>query len=123
MSDAPFERHESRRQRRRRRRRSEPRRRRRGVYLLPQLFTTANLFFGFYTIVQALAGNFFNASLGIVFAGICDALDGRVARLSRPPASSASSTTRSPTLCRSGWRRRSSPTTPAISRASGAVAS
>ncbi|MBS1106246.1 MAG: CDP-diacylglycerol/serine O-phosphatidyltransferase [Deltaproteobacteria bacterium] len=83
MSDAPFERHESRRQRRRRRRRNEPRRRRRGVYLLPQLFTTANLFFGFYTIVQAQAGNFFNASLGIVFAGICDGLDGRVARLSK----------------------------------------
>ena len=81
MSDQPFG--ESRRQRRRRRRRSEPRRRRRGVYLLPQLFTTANLFFGFFTIVKAQEGSFFLAALGIVLAGICDGLDGRVARLSK----------------------------------------
>jgi CDP-diacylglycerol--serine O-phosphatidyltransferase len=83
MSELPFGSDESRRQRRRRRRRSEPRRRRRGVYLLPQLFTTANLFFGFFTIVKAQEGNFFLAALGIVFAGICDGLDGRVARLSK----------------------------------------
>jgi CDP-diacylglycerol--serine O-phosphatidyltransferase len=53
------------------------------VYLLPQLFTTANLFFGFFTIVQAQAGHFDRAALGIVLAGLCDALDGRVARLAK----------------------------------------
>jgi CDP-diacylglycerol--serine O-phosphatidyltransferase len=51
------------------------------MYLLPQLFTTANLFFGFFTIVQAQAGSYDRAALGIVLAGLCDALDGRVARL------------------------------------------
>jgi CDP-diacylglycerol---serine O-phosphatidyltransferase len=72
---------------RRRRRRTRRRRRgdgrRRGMYLLPQLFTTANLFFGFYTIVQAQASHFDRAALGIVLAGLCDALDGRVARLAK----------------------------------------
>jgi CDP-diacylglycerol--serine O-phosphatidyltransferase len=53
------------------------------VYLLPQLFTTANLFFGFFTIVQAQAGHYDRAALGIVLAGLCDALDGRVARLAK----------------------------------------
>jgi len=53
------------------------------VYLLPQLFTTANLFFGFFTIVEAQAGHFDRAALGIVLAGLCDALDGRVARLAK----------------------------------------
>jgi CDP-diacylglycerol--serine O-phosphatidyltransferase len=78
----PFEPGERRRRRRGRRRR-RPDGRRRGVYLLPQLFTTANLFFGFFTIVQAQAGHFDRAALGIVLAGLCDALDGRVARLAK----------------------------------------
>jgi CDP-diacylglycerol--serine O-phosphatidyltransferase len=69
----------------RRRRRARRRRdgRRRGVYLLPQLFTTANLFFGFFTIVQAQAGQFDRAALGIVLAIVCDVLDGRVARIAK----------------------------------------
>lgn len=66
--------------RRRRRRRGEERR---GLYLLPQLFTTANLFFGFFSMIQSTQGHFDRAALGIVLAGIFDALDGRVARLSR----------------------------------------
>jgi CDP-diacylglycerol--serine O-phosphatidyltransferase len=66
--------------RRRRRRRGEERR---GIYLLPQLFTTANLFFGFFSLIQSTQGHFDRAALGIVLAGIFDALDGRVARLSR----------------------------------------
>ncbi|HEY5657754.1 MAG TPA: CDP-diacylglycerol--serine O-phosphatidyltransferase [Myxococcota bacterium] len=52
----------------------------RGFYLLPHLITTANLSFGFYAIVQAFAGRHDLSALGIVLAGICDALDGRVAR-------------------------------------------
>lgn len=66
--------------RRRRRRRGE---RRRGLYLLPQLFTTVNLFFGFFAIVQAMAGHYDRAALGIVLAVVCDGLDGRVARLAK----------------------------------------
>ncbi len=55
----------------------------RGLYLLPHLVTTANLFFGFFAIVQAFTGKPDLAALGIVLAGLCDAIDGRVARLSR----------------------------------------
>jgi len=68
-----------RRRRRRRRRGGE----RRGLYLLPQLFTTANLFFGFFSLIQSTHGQLDRAALGIVLAALCDALDGRVARLSR----------------------------------------
>ena len=64
--------------RRRRRARGE---RRRGVYLLPHLFTSANLFFGFWAVVHAFLGNADRAAFGIVLAAVCDALDGRIARL------------------------------------------
>ncbi len=66
--------------RRRRRRRPEGSRRR-GLYLLPHLFTTGNLFFGFFSIVQAMEDRFDRAALGIVLAIVFDGLDGRVARL------------------------------------------
>lgn len=71
---------ESRRRRRRRARSGGPRR---GMHLLPNLFTTANLFCGFYTIVQATLGDPWHASLGIILAMVFDILDGRVARLAR----------------------------------------
>ncbi|MGA1695673.1 MAG: CDP-diacylglycerol--serine O-phosphatidyltransferase [Arenicellales bacterium] len=53
----------------------------RGVYILPNLFTTASLFAAFYSIIQATIGNFENASIAIIVAAILDTLDGRVARL------------------------------------------
>ncbi len=59
----------------------QPRRRRRGIYLLPNLVTTGGLFAGFYSIVAAIDGNFVNAAIAIIVAGILDGLDGRVARL------------------------------------------
>ncbi|MFQ6004433.1 MAG: CDP-diacylglycerol--serine O-phosphatidyltransferase [Woeseia sp.] len=55
--------------------------RRRGIYLLPNLFTTAALFAGFYSIVAAVDGNFQKAGAAIFIAFILDGLDGRVARL------------------------------------------
>ncbi len=55
--------------------------RRRGIYLLPNLFTTAALFSGFYAIVQAMNGNFEHAAIAIFIALVLDGLDGRVARL------------------------------------------
>lgn len=55
--------------------------RRRGVYLLPNLFTTAALFAGFYAIVAAMHGSFESAAIAIFVAMILDGLDGRVARL------------------------------------------
>ncbi len=49
---------------------------------MPSAFTLGNLFFGFWAIVSAFNGNFRWAGWFIVFAGILDMLDGRVARLS-----------------------------------------
>jgi CDP-diacylglycerol--serine O-phosphatidyltransferase len=69
--------------RRRRRRRRERHGPPRGLYLLPHLVTTAGLFFGFFAIIKAFAGQADQAALGIVLAGICDGIDGRVARLAR----------------------------------------
>ena len=54
---------------------------RRGIYLLPNLFTTAALFAGFYAIVQAMNGDFELAAVAIFVAMVLDGLDGRVARL------------------------------------------
>ncbi len=60
-----------------------PERRRRGIYILPNLFTTAALFAGFYAIVQAMNGLFEQAAVAIFIAMVLDGLDGRVARLTR----------------------------------------
>jgi CDP-diacylglycerol--serine O-phosphatidyltransferase len=56
-------------------------RRPRGVYLLPNLFTTAALFAGFYAVVGAMQGRFEAASIAVFVAMVLDGLDGRVARL------------------------------------------
>lgn len=53
----------------------------RGIYILPNAFTTANLFAGFYAIVQAMNGRFEAAAVAIFVAMVLDSLDGRVARL------------------------------------------
>ena len=50
-------------------------------YLLPNLFTTASLFAGFYSIVQAMNGRYDHAAIAIFIALSLDGLDGRVARL------------------------------------------
>src|SRR5437762_13550855 len=55
---------------------------RRVVIVVPSLFTLFNLFFGIWAMVLAARGEFYRASWFIVFAGILDTLDGRVARLS-----------------------------------------
>ncbi len=55
---------------------------RRVVVVVPSLFTLFNLFFGIWSMVLASRGEFYRASWYIVFAGILDTLDGRVARLS-----------------------------------------
>ena len=57
--------------------------RRRGIYLLPNLLTTAALFAGFYAIVQAMNGRFDQAAIAIFVAMVLDGLDGRVARLTK----------------------------------------
>ena len=55
--------------------------RRRGIYLLPNLFTTAALFAGFYAIVAAMGGRFEAAAIAIYVAMVLDGADGRVARM------------------------------------------
>lgn len=55
--------------------------RRRGIYLLPNLFTTAALFAGFYAIVAAMGNHFEAAAVAIFIAMVLDGLDGRVARM------------------------------------------
>jgi len=59
----------------------ERRQRRRGIYLLPNLFTTATLFAGFYGILAAMDGRFEPAALAVFAAMLADGIDGRVARL------------------------------------------
>jgi CDP-diacylglycerol---serine O-phosphatidyltransferase len=57
--------------------------RRRGIYVLPNLVTTASLFCGFYAIIAAISGNFYQAALSILIAAVLDGLDGRIARLTQ----------------------------------------
>jgi CDP-diacylglycerol--serine O-phosphatidyltransferase len=58
-----------------------PRPRRKGIYILPNLFTLAALFGGFYAIVMAMNGKFEQSAYGIFCAMVLDSLDGRVARM------------------------------------------
>lgn len=55
--------------------------RRGGIYLLPNLLTTAALFAGFFAIVASINGRFESAAIAIFIAMLLDGLDGRVARL------------------------------------------
>jgi CDP-diacylglycerol---serine O-phosphatidyltransferase len=52
-----------------------------GIYLLPNILTTASLFCGFFAIISAMDNNFSEAAIAILVAMIFDGLDGRVARL------------------------------------------
>lgn len=53
----------------------------RGIFLLPNLFTTAALFSGFYAVLAAMNGQFEKAAIAIFIAMVLDGLDGRVARM------------------------------------------
>jgi len=57
--------------------------RRKGIYILPNLFTVAALFGGFYAIVMAMNDRFESAAIGVFCAMVLDSLDGRVARMTR----------------------------------------
>jgi len=56
---------------------------RRGIYILPNLFTTGNLFCGFWAIISVFQEQYFYAAVAILLASVFDILDGKVARLSR----------------------------------------
>ena len=52
-----------------------------GIYILPNLFTTASLFFGFYSIIASIGGHFTPAAVAIILSIILDGLDGKIARV------------------------------------------
>ena len=54
---------------------------RRSIYILPNIFTTLCLFFGFYSILAAIDGRYSQAAWSIFIAALCDGLDGTVARM------------------------------------------
>jgi len=60
---------------------SDQSKRRRGVYLLPNLLTSAALFAGFYSIISGINDKFEASAIAIIIAGLLDGLDGRVARM------------------------------------------
>lgn len=60
---------------------AKPHKLRKGIYILPNLFTLAALFGGFYAIVMAMNGRFEAAAVGVFCAMVLDSLDGRVARM------------------------------------------
>ncbi len=53
----------------------------RGIYVLPNLFTTANLFGGFYSAIASMKGMYEIAAIAILIAAVLDGLDGRIARI------------------------------------------
>lgn len=59
----------------------KPRLRSKGIYLLPNAFTTAALFSGFFAIVNAMNGQFQVAAIAIFASLVLDGMDGRVARM------------------------------------------
>lgn len=65
------------------RRRPSKRQLQRGIYVLPNLLTTANLFCGFYAIVAAIQGQFLKGAVAIMLAAVFDGLDGKIARVTR----------------------------------------
>ncbi|MBN8894025.1 MAG: phosphatidylcholine/phosphatidylserine synthase [Rhodanobacter sp.] len=55
--------------------------RHRGIYLLPNLFTTAAMFAGFYAIISSIGGHYVEAAIAVFLAAVLDGMDGRVARM------------------------------------------
>ena len=53
----------------------------RGIYILPNLFTSASLFSGFFAIIAAIQGRYETAAIAILISCVFDGLDGKIARL------------------------------------------
>lgn len=56
---------------------------RRGIYILPNIFTSLNLFCGFYAVIASIDGKYVAAAVAIIIAGVFDNLDGKIARATR----------------------------------------
>ena len=62
------------------RKKFEKERLRRGIYVLPNIFTSMNLFFGFFAVIASINGKFVSAAFAIYIAAVFDLLDGKIAR-------------------------------------------
>jgi len=58
----------------------------RGIHLLPNIFTSGNLFLGFYSIIASVLGDYERAAVAIILGGIFDSLDGKIARWTHTPS-------------------------------------
>jgi len=67
----------------RKRKKRPTKRERKGIYVLPNLFTSASLFGGFYAIIASIQGRYEAAAIAIVISCVFDGLDGRIARITR----------------------------------------
>jgi CDP-diacylglycerol--serine O-phosphatidyltransferase len=54
-----------------------------GIYLLPNILTSMGLLFGFYSIINTLSGKYLKAAWAVIFAAVFDAIDGKIARLTK----------------------------------------
>ena len=54
---------------------------RRGIYILPNIFTSLNLFCGFYAVIASIDGKFIAASIAIIIGVLFDIMDGKIARV------------------------------------------
>ncbi len=61
--------------------------RRRGIYILPNIFTSLNILFGFYALISSIDGKFIHAAVAIILAGLFDELDGKIARATNTTSS------------------------------------
>ncbi|MBW2027764.1 MAG: CDP-diacylglycerol--serine O-phosphatidyltransferase [Deltaproteobacteria bacterium] len=66
-----------------RKKRIKKKRERKGIFILPNLFTSASLFGGFYAIIAAIQGRYEAAAVAVVLSGILDGIDGRIARFTK----------------------------------------
>lgn len=66
-----------------RKRKEQTKRMKKGIYILPNLLTTASLFFGFFSIIITLNENYYLAACSILISGLFDGLDGKIARLTK----------------------------------------
>ena len=64
-----------------RRKKLKKERSRRGIYILPNIFTSLNLFCGFYAVIAAIDGKFAAAAIAIIIGVMFDILDGKIARV------------------------------------------
>lgn len=66
-----------------RRKKRSKKRERKGIFILPNLFTSASLFGGFYSLIATIQGRYEAAAIAILISAVFDGLDGRIARFTR----------------------------------------